>query len=157
MTTHDGGAQDPHYAAALAVAEASLREGCVPIGSSLVIDGELVATGSNRRVQDGDPTAHAEITCLRNAGRITDYRGAVLYTTLAPCDLCAGAVLLFGIPRVVVGEAVNFTGGLRLLRERGVEVTVLDDPRAIALMAGFTTSHPELWNEDIGVPDEHGS
>lgn len=157
MSTHDGGAGDPHYAAALAVAEASLRAGGVPIGSALVIDGELVATGSNRRVQDGDPTAHAEITCLRNAGRITDYRDATLYTTLAPCDLCTGAVLLFGIPRVVVGEAVNFTGGLQLLRDRGVEVTILDDPQATELMAGFTASHPELWNEDIGVPDDQKS
>ncbi|WP_372698402.1 nucleoside deaminase [Arthrobacter sp. JSM 101049] len=144
---------DPHYAAALAVAEESLAAGGVPIGSALVVDGNLVATGSNRRVQDGDPTAHAEITCLRQAGRLTDYRGATLYTTLAPCDLCTGAVLLFGIPRVVVGEAVNFPGAVELLRARGVEVTILDDPRAADLMAGFIAERPDLWNEDIGIPD----
>lgn len=140
-----------HFDAALRAARASHDDGGVPIGAALVRDGELVAVGHNRRVQAGDATAHAEIDCLRNAGRQGDYRSATLFSTLAPCAMCTGAIIQFGIPRVVVGEAANFPGELDLLRSRGVEVTVLDDERAIALMAGFIRENPVLWNEDIGV------
>lgn len=138
------------FDAALAEARAGLAEGGVPIGSALDMDGVLIARGRNRRVQDSDPIAHGEMSCLRNAGRQSSYRTAVLYTTLAPCAMCAGAIIQFGIPRVVVGETATFPGELELLRSRGVEVIELDDPRCIELMNEFRSRHPDVWAEDIG-------
>jgi cytosine deaminase len=135
---------------ALAQAEASLSEGGVPVGSALDIGGELIASGHNRRVQDGNPIAHGEMSCLRAAGRQRSYRDAVLYTTLAPCAMCAGAIVQFGIPTVVVGESETFPGELDWLRSRGVEVIELDDERCKALMTEFQTRYPAVWAEDIG-------
>lgn len=128
----------------------SLSEGGVPIGSALDIGGRLVASGHNQRVQEGDPIAHGEMSCLRRAGRQRSYRDAVLYTTLAPCAMCAGAVIQFGIPLVVAGEARTFPGELDLLRGRGVEVVLLDDPRCVELMERFQREYPAVWAEDIG-------
>ncbi|MDQ0092304.1 nucleoside deaminase [Paeniglutamicibacter psychrophenolicus] len=139
------------YATALGQARLGAGEGGVPIGSSLFENGVMLGAGRNRRVQNGDPTAHGEIDALRNAGRRTSYAGTTLYSTLAPCALCTGAIILFGIRRVVVGEEKNFPGEFELLRSRGVEVVVIDDPKATALMEDFATRNPELWNEDIGV------
>ena len=135
---------------AVSEARAGLAEGGVPIGSALEIDGRLIAQGRNLRVQDGDPIAHGEISCLRNAGRQRSYRNAVLYTTLAPCAMCTGAILLFRIPLVVVGESKTFPGELDLLRSRGVEVIELDDQRCVDLMQEFQHRYPEIWMEDIG-------
>jgi cytosine/creatinine deaminase len=138
----------------IAVDEASkgLEEGGIPIGSALERDGQVIGSGHNLRVQAGDPTAHAEISCLRNAGRQSTYRDTVLYTTLAPCFLCTGAILLFGIPRVVVGERLNFDGegSLDLLRARGVETEILDDVEMQNLMGKFIEQNPALWHEDVG-------
>ncbi|WP_411734551.1 nucleoside deaminase [Paeniglutamicibacter sp.] len=139
------------YASALEHARLGAAEGGVPIGSSLFADGTKIGAGHNRRVQKGDPTAHGEIDALRNAGRRASYAATTLYSTLAPCALCSGAIIQFGIPRVVVGESRNFPGELELLRARGVEVIVIDDPQATELMADFISQHPRLWNEDIGV------
>lgn len=137
-----------------AVAEAlnGLSEGGIPIGSVLVIDGVIVGKGHNRRVQKGSAILHAEMDALENAGRLGagDYRKAVLYTTLSPCDMCSGAILLYKIPRVVIGENRTFQGAEETLRSRGVELVVLNDRRCIDLMRKFIESHPELWNEDIG-------
>lgn len=150
---------DIHYDHAffdLAIDEArqSLDDGGVPVGAALVIDGTLVATGHNERVQAGDPIAHGEIACLRKGGRQESYRDAVLYTTLAPCSMCAGAIVLFGIPIVVVGESATFEGELEFMRARGVDVVVLDDPRCIKLMKSFQARYPRIWAEDIGrLPD----
>jgi len=143
---------DPFMDAAVAEAEAGRDEGGIPIGSVLVIDGEIVGRGHNRRVQDGSVVLHAEMDCLERVGRrpAADYRRAVLYSTLSPCDMCSGAVLLYGIPRVVVGEHRTFSGPEAYLGERGVEVEVVDDPRCVALMDEFIAANPELWNEDIG-------
>ncbi len=135
----------------------SLAAGGVPVGSTLDIGGRPVASGHNRRVQDGDPTAHGEITCLRAAGRRSTYRDAVLYTTLAPCAMCAGAIVQFGIPLVVVGQDRTFPGELGFLRERGVRVELLDDARCVELMERFEREHPRVWAEDIGVPPEAGA
>jgi creatinine deaminase len=132
-------------------AQQSLADGGIPIGAALSIDGVLVASGHNERIQRSDPIAHGEIACLRNAGRRRDYRRMTLFSTLAPCDMCTGAVLLFGIPRVVVGEAQTFPGALDYLRSRGVEVLLLDDPRCVALMQSFQQRWPEAWQEDIGA------
>ncbi|GGC96513.1 tRNA-specific adenosine deaminase [Tersicoccus solisilvae] len=139
-----------HFARAREAAAASLAEGGVPIGGALVLGGELVATGHNQRVQHGDPTAHGEIDCLRAAGRIRSYADAVLYTTLAPCAMCSGAIVQFGIRRVVVGEATTFGGELDWMRSRGVDVVVLDDPECRDLMTRFATEYPAVWAEDIG-------
>ncbi|OMH26678.1 tRNA-specific adenosine deaminase [Tersicoccus phoenicis] len=139
-----------HVDRAREAAAASLAEGGVPIGAALVVDGELVAVGHNQRVQHGDPTAHGEIDCLRNAGRMRSYADAVMITTLAPCAMCTGAIIQFGIRRVVVGEAQTFSGELGLLRSRGVDVVVLDDPACRDLMEQFQQRYPEVWAEDIG-------
>jgi len=136
-------------AAALAEAERGAAEGGVPIGAALVEDGAVVATGRNRRVQQGDPIAHGEMDCLRAAGRRRGYRRTTLYTTLSPCMMCAGAIVQFGIPRVVVGENATFGGNEGFLRSRGVEVVVLGDRRCEALMRRFQAERPEVWNEDI--------
>lgn len=124
----------------------------IPIGSVLVIDGRIAGRGHNQRVQKRSPVLHAEMDCLENAGRLPAeaYQRATLYSTLSPCDMCSGAILLYKIPRVVVGENRTFQGPQEYLRQRGVEVTVVDDPECIALMEQFQRDHPELWNEDIG-------
>lgn len=128
-------------------------EGGIPIGSVLVHDGEVLGRGRNRRVQKGSPSLHAEIDAIEDAGRLPAriYASSILYTTLSPCAMCAGAVLLYGIPRVIVGENSTFMGEEDLLRSRGVRIDVVDDPRCIELMRRFIEDEPALWNEDIGV------
>ncbi|HTU72054.1 MAG TPA: nucleoside deaminase [Trebonia sp.] len=135
---------------ALAQARMSLAAGGVPVGAVLATGGQAIAAGHNERVQQGDPVAHGEISALRNAGRRPDYAGTTLYTTLSPCQMCAGAILLFQIPRVVVGEARTFPGDLGFLRERGVDVLLLDDPACVAVMEEFQARFPAVWSEDIG-------
>ena len=144
---------DPFLAIAIEEAQRGRAEGGIPIGSALVIDGVVVGRGHNRRVQQGSVIKHAEMDCLENAGRMPgpDYRRAVLYSTLSPCDMCSGAVLLYGIPRVVVGEHTTFRGPEDYLRSRGVEVEMVDDARCIEMMENFIGEHPGLWHEDIGV------
>ncbi|MFE0316146.1 nucleoside deaminase [Streptomyces albogriseolus] len=137
---------------ALDEARAGLAEGGVPIGAALYgADGTLWGRGRNRRVQDGDPSAHAETAAFRAAGRQRSYRGTTMVTTLSPCWYCSGLVRQFGISRVVIGEAVTFHGGHDWLAEHGVEVVVLDDPECVALMREFTARNPALWSEDIGA------
>ena len=136
--------------AALAQARASLAAGGVPVGAVLATGPEIVAEGHNERVQLGDPVAHGEIACLRNAGRQSSYREMTLYTTLSPCPMCTGAILLFQIPRVVVGEAETFAGDLKFLADLGVSVTLLDDQRCMAVMREFQERYPAVWSEDIG-------
>lgn len=138
--------------AALDEAKKGLSEGGIPIGSVLVVDGKLIGRGHNRRVQGGSVIKHAEMDCLENAGRkkASVYRKATLYSTLSPCDMCSGAVLLYGIPRVVVGENVNYKGPEEYVRSRGVDVKVLNDKDCIKMMGDFIRDNPELWNEDIG-------
>jgi cytosine deaminase len=139
---------------ALAIEQARIgrTEGGVPIGAALVVDGELVAVGRNRRVQQGSAIRHGETDALEQAGRLpaSAYRRATMYTTLSPCDMCSGAILLYGIPRVVMGENRTFVGGEDYLRSRGVEVVNLDSQECVELMAEFIAGHPDLWNEDIG-------
>jgi cytosine/creatinine deaminase len=137
-------------ALALAQARVSLEAGGVPVGAVLASGGQVVAAGHNERVQRGDPVAHGEIACLRNAGRQPSYAGMTLYTTLSPCQMCSGAILLFQIPRVVVGEAQTFEGDLGLLSGRGVEIVLLDDPACVAAMREFQERFPQVWSEDIG-------
>lgn len=128
---------------------AGFNEGGCPIGSVLAEGDRLIAQGRNQRVQKGDPIAHGEMDCLRKAGRQKSYRKMTLYTSLSPCMMCTGTIIQFSIPRVIVGEARNFAGNPDLLRERGVEVIIADDPDCIALMARFIREQPALWNEDI--------
>ena len=136
---------------ALQEATTGLREGGLPIGSVLADRaGRIVARGHNLRVQSGDPTAHAETVCIRNAGRRRDWHALTLVSTLSPCIMCTGTALLYRIPRVIVGENRNFLGAEDLFRSRGVELVVVDDPDCIQLMADFVRRHPDLWNEDIG-------
>jgi cytosine/creatinine deaminase len=139
--------------AALEEAEAGLAEGGIPIGSVLVHEGRIVGRGHNRRVQRGSAILHGEMDALEHAGRqpARVYRASTIYTTLSPCAMCTGAILLYGIPRVVIGEHQTFRGEEDLLRARGVEVVVLQDARCIALMRRFIAEHPALWNEDIGA------
>ena len=134
---------------ALAEAHAGLAEGGIPIGAALARDGVVIASGHNERFQNADPIAHGEMSALRAAGRQKSYRDTTLYTTLAPCAMCAGTIVQFKIPRVVVGEARTFDGELELLRSRGVEVVVLDDQRCVDMMRSFQNARPELWAEDI--------
>ena len=137
---------------ALQEAKTGLREGGLPIGSVLADRaGRIVARGHNLRVQSGDPTAHAETVCIRNAGRRRDWYDLTLASTLSPCIMCTGTALLYRIPRVIVGENRNFLGAEDLFRNRGVELVVLDDPECIQMMAEFVRQHPDLWNEDIGL------
>ena len=138
--------------AAIKEAEKGLATGGIPIGSVLVIDGTIVGRGHNQRVQKGSCTLHAEMDCLENAGRLTaaDYRKATLYSTLSPCDMCSGAALLYGIPKIVVGENYTFRGPEDYVKSRGVELVVVDDPKCRQLMEDFIKSNPSLWNEDIG-------
>lgn len=136
---------------ALAEAKAGLAEGGLPIGSVLAdAAGRIVARGHNLRVQSGDPTAHAEVVCIRNAGRRRDWNRLTLVSTLSPCVMCTGTTLLFKIPRVIIGENRNFCGAEDLFRNSGVALSVLDDPECVALMREFIAAHPDLWNEDIG-------
>jgi len=143
---------DPFMRAALEEAGQGLAEGGIPIGSVLIIDGQIVGRGHNRRVQNGSAILHAEMDCLENAGRLKarDYRRAVLYSTLSPCDMCSGTVLLYKIPKVVVGENQTFRGPEDYLRSRGVELEILNDPECIRLMREFIQANPGLWDEDIG-------
>src|SRR6476661_4405788 len=143
---------DPFLDAAIEEAQLGLGEGGIPIGSVLVVDGQIVARGHNRRMQRGSPVLHAEMDCLENAGRLraSDYGRATIYSTLSPCDMCSGAILLYGIKRVMIGENRTFTGPESYVRSRGIELTVLDDPRCVDLMRSFIAAHPELWDEDIG-------
>jgi cytosine deaminase len=143
---------DPFLRAAVAEARQGLAEGGIPIGSVLVIDGRIAGRGHNRRVQRGSAILHAEMDCLESAGRLParDYRRAVLYSTLSPCDMCSGAALLYGIPRIVVGEHETFRGPEDHLRARGVALEVVGDEECVRLMRDFIAARPELWNEDIG-------
>ena len=143
---------DPFLQAAIDEARQGLAEGGIPIGSVLVVDGEIVGRGHNRRVQRDSVILHAEMDCLENAGRLTknDYRRSVLYTTLSPCDMCSGTVLLYRIPKVVAGENQTLRGPEDYVRSRGVELVVLDDPECIQLMSDFAANRPDLWAEDIG-------
>jgi cytosine deaminase len=138
--------------AAIEEAEQGLAEGGIPIGSVVVHDGAIVGRGHNRRVQRGSTVLHGEMDALENAGRRTArfYRECTIYTTLSPCPMCSGAVVLYGIPRVVIGENRTFMGDEDLLRSRGVAVSVVQDERCISLMREFIARHPALWNEDIG-------
>jgi creatinine deaminase len=147
---------DEFMRAAVEEAKKGLLEGGIPIGSVLVVDGRIIGRGHNRRVQEGSVVRHAEMDCLENAGRLGagTYRNATLYSTLSPCDMCSGAVLLYGIPRVIVGENVNFKGPEEYVRGRGVDVVVLNDRECIALMGSFIRKNPVLWHEDIGVGGE---
>jgi len=143
----------PYLQAAIDEARKSLTENGIPIGSVLVIDDEIVGRGHNQRIQKGSVILHGEMDALEAAGRIKakDYQRSVLYTTLSPCPMCTGAILLYKIPTVVIGENQTFMGEEDLLRERGVEVIVLDDAECVAMMRQFIEENPELWNEDIGV------
>ena len=138
--------------AAIDEARKGLAEGGIPIGSVLVIDDRIVGRGHNQRVQKGSTVLHAEMDCLENAGRLSasDYKRSVLYSTLSPCDMCSGTVLLYGIPKVVIGENQTFQGPEEYLRSRGVELEIVDSADCVQLMTDFIAAHPELWNEDIG-------
>lgn len=144
---------DKFLVAAIEEAERGLKEGGIPIGSLIVHEGQIIGRGHNRRVQRGSAVLHGEMDALENAGRQTAavYRQSVLYTTLSPCAMCSGAILLYGIPHVIVGENQTFLGEESLLRSRGVTVDVVQDERCVRLMRSFIREHPELWNEDIGV------
>jgi cytosine/creatinine deaminase len=144
---------DAFLAAAIREAEAGRDEGGIPIGSVLVIDGQIVSRGHNQRVQKGSAVLHAEMDCLENAGRLgaRDYARATLYSTLSPCDMCSGAILLYKIPRVIIGENRTFQGPEAYVRSRGVEVAVMNDPACLTLMQEFIRMHPQLWHEDIGI------
>ena len=143
---------DQFLQAAIQQAKKGLSVGGIPIGSVLVIDGSIVGRGHNQRVQKGSAVLHAEMDCLENAGRLkaSDYRRAVLYSTLSPCDMCSGAILLYEIPTVVIGENKNFLGPEAYLRSRGVELRIVNDAECIAMMQAFIQTKPDLWNEDIG-------
>lgn len=142
----------PFMKAAIEEARKGLAAGGIPIGSVLVLDGNIIGRGHNQRVQQGSTIKHAEMDCLENAGRLpaADYQRAVLYSTLSPCDMCSGAALLYGIKQVVVGENTTFSGPEAYVQSRGVQVEVLDNAECIELMRAFIEAKPELWNEDIG-------
>ena len=138
---------------ALKEAKLGLSEGGLPIGSVLADNtGSVIARGHNLRVQTGDPTAHAEVACIRNAGRRRDWHQLTLVSTLSPCVMCTGTSLLFRIPTVIIGENLNFVGAEHLFAQAGVAIRVLDDPECVEMMRSFIAEHPDLWNEDIGVP-----
>lgn len=142
----------PFMLAAIEEARKGRAAGGIPIGSVLVLDGKIIGRGHNQRVQKGSTIRHAEMDCLEETGRLpaATYRQATLYSTLSPCDMCSGAVLLYGIPRVIIGENKTFQGPEDYVRSRGVEVEVLNDPQCIAMMEEFIAAEPSLWNEDIG-------
>jgi cytosine deaminase len=143
---------DEYLVAAIAEARKGLEAGGIPIGSVLVLDGKIAGRGHNQRVQKGSAVLHAEMDCLENAGRLTaaDYARTTLYSTLSPCDMCSGAILLYKIPRVVIGENRTFQGPEELLRARGVELEIADNAECVRLMTDFIRDNPNLWNEDIG-------
>jgi cytosine/creatinine deaminase len=143
---------DPYLRAAIEQARKSLSEGGIPIGSVLVHEGRIIGAGHNRRVQTGSPIDHGEMNCLRNAGRLPAkiYRECTLYSTLSPCPMCSGAIVLYRIPRVVAGENRTFLGAEDYLRSNGIQVDVVQDDECIQLMTGFIRTNPDLWNEDIG-------
>jgi cytosine/creatinine deaminase len=145
--------KDPFLNAAIAQARKSLSEGGIPIGSVLVHEGKIIGAGHNCRVQTGSPIDHGEMNCLRNSGRLSSaiYRNCTIYSTLSPCPMCSGAIVLYKIPRVVVGEHVTFQGAEDYMRRNGVVVDVVQDQECIELMTEFIEAHPQLWNEDIGV------
>ena len=144
---------DPFLEAAIREAEQGLREGGIPIGSVIVAQGKIIGRGHNRRVQQGSAVLHGEMDALENAGRqpAAVYRDSTLYTTLSPCAMCSGAILLYAIPRVIIGENTTFRGEEELLSSRSVLLEVRQDPTCIRLMTEFIRTHPDLWNEDIGV------
>ncbi len=131
-------------------AKKSLEKGGIPIGAVLALNNELISSGHNKRVQNSDPMAHAEIDCLRNAGRVKNYKDTILYSTLMPCYLCAGAVVQFGIRKVVVGESKTFAGAEQFMKDHGVEIVNLDNKECFRMMQDFIKKNPQLWNEDIG-------
>lgn len=143
---------DPFLQAAIEEARRGRAEGGIPIGSVLVVDAKIIGRGHNQRVQKGSAVLHAEMDCLENAGRLkaAEYRRATLYSTLSPCDMCSGTVLLYGIPKVVIGENRTFRGPEDYVRSRGVELLVVNDVECFELMREFIAAHPALWNEDIG-------
>ncbi|CAN5627879.1 nucleoside deaminase [soil metagenome] len=141
---------DEYLLEAIAEAKQGISEGGIPIGSVLVRDGKIIGRGHNKRVQDGDPVTHAEIDCLRNAGRVGNYKNAILYSTLMPCYLCAGAVVQFGIKKVYAGENETFSGAKEFMESHGVEVINLENEECKAMMRKFIAERPELWFEDIG-------
>jgi len=141
---------DEWMQAAIDEAKLGLAQGGIPIGSVLVRNGQIIGRGHNKRVQEGDPVLHAEIDCLRNAGRVGSYRDTVLYSTLMPCHLCAGAAVQFRIPKVVVGEASTFPGAVEHMRAHGIEVVNLELTECKAMMEAFIAANPNLWHEDIG-------
>ena len=141
---------DNFMQAAIDEAKIGLSQNGIPIGSVLVLDGKIVGRGHNKRVQDNDPITHAEIDCLRNAGRVGNYRNTVLYSTLMPCYLCAGAVVQFGIKKVFAGESKTFPGAKEFMESHGVEVIDINSEECIAMMNDFIEKNPKLWNEDIG-------
>src|SRR4051812_6899853 len=158
LVGNDPALGDPFLRAAIDEAKKSLSHGGIPTGAVLVREDRIIGRGHNRRIQRGDPMAHAEIDCLTNAGRQKSYRDTVLYSTLMPCYLCSGAAVQFGVPKVVVGESVNFPGGAakcgqspQFMRSAGIDVIDLHDAECIEMMRDFIRTHPELWNEDIGV------
>lgn len=132
---------------------AGYREGGVPVGAVMVENGKVIARGRNRRVQDDNPVSHGETDCMKNAGRRPDYSKVTMYTTLSPCMMCTGTIIQFGLGRVVIGEDKNFPGNIGLLKERGVDVTLLDDPECIQLMKSFISERPDLWYEDIAAKE----
>ena len=144
---------DPFLQAAIEEARQGLAEGGIPIGSVLVLDGQIIGRGHNRRVQDGSVIHHAEMNCLENAGRlpVAVYRCCTIYSTLSPCPMCSGAIQLYGIPKVVIGENKTFQGPEAHLRAQGLELDIRQNPDYIAMMEDFIKTKPELWNEDIGV------
>jgi creatinine deaminase len=150
MTVSHNKTMDDFMAAAIAEAKQGLSEGGIPIGSVIIKDGEIVGKGHNKRVQDSDPVTHAEIDCLRNAGRIGNYQETTLYSTLMPCYLCAGAVVQFGIKKVIAGESATFAGAKEFMESHGVEVVDLNLDECKQMMSKFIQEKPELWNEDIG-------
>lgn len=144
---------DPFMSAAIEEARLGLAESGIPIGSVLVIDGKIVGRGHNRRIQKGSAILHGEMDCLENAGRLkaSDYQRSIIYSTLSPCDMCSGAILLYKIPHVVIGDNKTFRGPEEYVRSRGVKVELIDSPECYELMQQFIRDHPALWNEDIGV------
>ena len=145
---------DPFLEAAIEEARQGSAEGGIPIGSVLVLDGQIIGRGHNRRVQDGSVIHHAEMNCLENAGRLPAavYRRCTIYSTLSPCPMCSGAIQLYGIPKVVIGDNKNFQGPESHLRAQGLELDIRQNPECIAMMEDFIKTKPELWNEDIGEP-----
>ncbi len=144
---------NPGLESAIEEAEIGLADGGIPIGSAIMVDGVIVGRGHNQRIQKSSATLHAEMDALENAGRLSaaTYKRSIIYTTLSPCDMCSGAILLYGIPKVVIGENTTFIGAESHLRSRGVQVEVFDDQRCFDLMTNFIDTRPDLWNEDIGA------